>query len=157
MPHLKTFVEVGVYKGHSILFLAHQLKLRSVEGVKIYAVDNGFYLYKEAGSSVSIYDLNLKLAGVREMVTDIIGDSARSAAQFPDNSLDFVFIDASHDYDSVKRDIKAWLPKVRKPNGIIAGHDYCEVWPGVIKAVHEEFGLDLEIVQSDWVWCKTFS
>jgi predicted O-methyltransferase YrrM len=114
-------------------------------------------LYKEAGSSVSIYDLNLKLAGVREMVTDIIGDSAQSAAQFPDNSLDFVFIDASHDYDSVKRDIKAWLPKVRKPNGIIAGHDYCEVWPGVIKAVHEEFGLDLEIVQSDWVWCKTFS
>ena len=53
----------------------------------------------------------------------IVDDSARAADRFADASLDFVFIDADHLYESVKRDIRAWLPKV-KPCGVIGGHDY---------------------------------
>ncbi len=49
-------------------------------------------------------------------------------------SLDFVFIDASHDYDSVLKDLKAWVPKV-KLGGLISGHD--EHWPGVRRALNE--------------------
>lgn len=39
-----------------------------------------------------------------------------------DNELDFIFIDADHSYEAVKKDIIAWYPKVRK-GGIISGHD----------------------------------
>ena len=42
---------------------------------------------------------------------------------FADESLDFVYIDAAHDYKSVKDDIGEWDKKVRK-GGIVAGHDY---------------------------------
>lgn len=40
-----------------------------------------------------------------------------------DNSLDFVYIDANHDFLNVTQDIYYWSKKVR-PGGIIAGHDY---------------------------------
>jgi hypothetical protein len=38
-------------------------------------------------------------------------------------SLDFVYIDANHTYQSVKEDINLWYPKVRS-GGIVMGHDY---------------------------------
>jgi len=37
--------------------------------------------------------------------------------------LDFVYVDASHAYADVKRDIELWWPLVRA-GGILAGHDY---------------------------------
>jgi hypothetical protein len=51
--------------------------------------------------------------------------SVEAAAQVPDHSFDFVYIDARHDYESVKEDLEAWCAKVR-PGGILAGHDYVD-------------------------------
>lgn len=45
---------------------------------------------------------------------------------FDDYSLDFVYIDANHTYESVKEDINLWYPKV-KINGIVAGHDFIDL------------------------------
>lgn len=61
-----------------------------------------------------------------------------------DGYFDFVYIDADHTYEMVKRDINLWLPLVKK-GGIIGGHDYGfpdEVvrHGGVQKAVDEIFG-----------------
>ncbi len=66
--------------------------------------------------------------------------SLDAAKMFKDRSLDFVFIDADHNYESVKVDIAAWRSKV-KPGGILAGHDYGNSqWPGVKQAVDEALG-----------------
>jgi hypothetical protein len=51
--------------------------------------------------------------------------SVEAAKKVADGSLDFVYIDARHDYESVKEDLKAWFRKVR-PGGIFAGHDYVD-------------------------------
>ena len=69
---------------------------------------------------------------------------------FPNESLDFVFIDAGHMYEEVKEDISLWLPKV-KPGGVISGHDYSNKWPGVAAAVNEMFGKPTEIHGTIWV------
>lgn len=49
--------------------------------------------------------------------------SVEASKQFENESLDLVYIDAAHDFESVCADIKAWYPKV-KSGGILAGHDY---------------------------------
>lgn len=67
----------------------------------------------------------------------IKGFSPKAAELFEDESLDFVFIDALHDLDSVRLDLRAWFPKVRS-GGLFTGHDYnTKKWPGVVQAVNE--------------------
>jgi hypothetical protein len=66
--------------------------------------------------------------------------SLEAAASFPDESLDWVYIDADHSYEGVKRDLDAYYSKV-KPGGFIAGDDYGQgdKWfgHGVTRAVDE--------------------
>ena len=79
------------------------------------------------------------------------GISWKMADTVEDGSLDFVFIDANHEYESVLKDVQAWEPKV-KPGGLISGHDYNHGnFPGVAKAVNEIFGNDVE-TGPDRVW-----
>ena len=49
--------------------------------------------------------------------------SMDALADFEDNSLDFVYIDANHDFLNFTMDLHYWMKKVR-PGGIISGHDY---------------------------------
>jgi predicted O-methyltransferase YrrM len=48
-----------------------------------------------------------------------------AANDFADCSLDFVYVDAVHDYKNALRDILDWWPKI-KPGGVMAGHDYLD-------------------------------
>jgi len=55
--------------------------------------------------------------------------SVEAAAQIPDASLDFVYLDGNHSFPYVVADLAAWSPKVRA-GGIIAGHDFRRhKWP----------------------------
>ncbi len=49
--------------------------------------------------------------------------SLDAANDIPDNSLDFVFIDANHSFDYVIQDLIIWSKKV-KTGGIVSGDDY---------------------------------
>ena len=52
--------------------------------------------------------------------------SVEAAKQIPDHSLDFIYVDARHDYCGVLEDLKAFYPKIR-PGGILSGHDFLSV------------------------------
>ena len=49
--------------------------------------------------------------------------SVPAAAKFPNNTFDWIYIDALHTYESVSEDLRAWWPKLRE-GGIFSGDDY---------------------------------
>lgn len=138
-----TIAEVGTWFGRSLIFMAQELK-RAGKKVKLLAVDtfkgelnqpeHEATVAAHGGSIRAAFEANLKRCGVDDMVEIIEGDSAESAARVADGSLAFCFIDAAHDYESVKRDVAAWKPKLRA-GGVLSGHD--AQWPPVVQAVKE--------------------
>ena len=76
--------------------------------------------------------------------------TANAAALVADGSVDFVFIDAGHSYQAVLTDIQRWRSKVRV-GGWLGGHDYCEKFPGVKRAVHEIFGDHVDLLPAT-IW-----
>ena len=51
-------------------------------------------------------------------------DSEEVLNSIEDGSLDVIYIDANHEFDFVKKDIKLWRKKL-KSGGLFAGHDFC--------------------------------
>ncbi len=49
--------------------------------------------------------------------------SVDAAKTIPDESLDYVYVDARHDYAGVMEDLQAWWPKLKK-GGLLSGHDF---------------------------------
>lgn len=63
--------------------------------------------------------------------------AARRLPHWLTNRIDFVYIDASHDYASVQADLDVWWDVLR-PGGLFAGHDYeKKEFLGVYQAVNE--------------------
>lgn len=67
---------------------------------------------------------------------------------FDCHKVDIVYIDGDHHYDKVKRDIQAAKKLAVK---FICGHDYERRFPGVVKAVNEDFGKP-DIIFKDTSW-----
>lgn len=76
-------------------------------------------------------------------------ESSAAAKQFDDDFLDWVYIDADHNYAAVASDLAAWRIKVKR-TGLILGHDYCEPRDrnyGIVRAVDEAIANgDLELL-----------
>lgn len=66
---------------------------------------------------------HLEQAGFGGEMSPIESLSWAAAKIFTDNHIDLLIVDACHEYRCVRRDIKAWLPKVRE-GGVIFFHDY---------------------------------
>lgn len=76
-------------------------------------------------------------------------NSVDASLLYEPNSLDFVFIDASHDALSVKADLASWMIRV-KEDGVIAGDDINA--NGVSEAVKWFFdNSKLEILGRQWM------
>jgi len=155
LPDGALIAEVGVYKGRSLLYFAEQLAARRKLACRIDAIDSW-----EASWCPNMWEMfqgHLRDSSdeVRSMITCWRMSSADAARMQNDQTLDFCFIDADHNYESVRSDIAAWLPKVR-PGGIICGHDYSGdlygSFPGVDRAVHEAFAKDRVQKPSGSVW-----
>lgn len=129
-PSGSKFVEVGSWKGKSSAYMAVEIA-NSEKEIEFYCVDHwegsvehkkgGVFFNKNLDTLFEVFIKNMK--PVEKYYKPIKMTSIEASKTFDDNSLDFVFIDASHEYEDVKNDISVWLPKVKR-GGILAGHDY---------------------------------
>lgn len=128
-------VEVGCFSGvSSEMFALHCKKLSCVDQWDPYWEIRDEQTFKLAEESFDRMSLNYSnLEKVKK-------SSLEASKDFEDGSLDLVYIDAAHDYLSVREDILAWMPKV-KTGGYLAGHDYrYALGIQVYQAVNEIFG-----------------
>ena len=140
-------VEVGVRDGYFSKFILDNTSVK-----KLYAIDPWEDNAELTQAEVSFQTCKNLLEQFGERSEMVKGYSPSAAEMFDDNSLDFVYIDGLHDYESVKADIAAFYKKV-KVGGIIAGHDYhLGDWPGVYNSVNEfmvQNSLELNVTGTD--------
>lgn len=134
------FVEIGAWKGRSTAYLGTAI-INSGKNIKLDVVDTfcGSEEHLDVNQEKLYEEFCFNIGPIRSAIGTVhIMKSVDAAKKYRDNSLDFVFIDASHDYDNVMADLKSWYPKVRE-GGMIGGDDYTDSWPGVKRAVDEFF------------------
>ncbi len=122
-----TVVEVGSHIGESTVEFAKRCA---------YVISVDPYLGPGRENAKKLFDQNtLPFPHVSQHICT----SAYALPNCVDNSIDCVYVDGRHDYESVKFDLQ-WYDKV-KPGGFFTGHDYVNNrWPGVRRAVDEKFG-----------------
>lgn len=158
------FVEIGSYFGRSTCVAAPILRARKA---RMICVDTWQGTPgDQTGAAATLFDLrkvfnaNVKHFGIDTFIEPVQKDSILAANCFASGSIDGIFIDANHNYNAVRADILAWLPKL-KNRCIIAGHDY--YWnpasaphcAGVKVAVDEIFGEPDCVTGSCWHVQKT--
>lgn len=150
-------VEVGVEAGLHAFEINKCLNMKKLYLVDIwgeYKQGTGIYNYK------ANYERVKKKFRKNKNILIIKGKSNEIVGRFADKSLDFVYIDANHQYEYVRNDIELWTKKV-KTNGYVCGHDYFDKFPGVIKATNEFvkkynyklFNKTNKPISADW-WFK---
>lgn len=100
------FVEVWTWKGMSACYMAVEI-INSGKKIKFDCVDTWEYIWGEneltdidSYKYDNLYNIFLKnIEPVKTIITPIKELSWEAAKLYNDNSLDFVFIDAGHDYN----------------------------------------------------------
>tara|TARA_R110000803_G_scaffold58952_1_gene117279 strand:- start:1443 stop:2663 length:1221 start_codon:yes stop_codon:yes gene_type:complete len=147
------FVEVGSWKGMSSVYMAVEI-INSKKNIKFDCIDlwgtDPDKVYADKKDLYSTFIKNIK--PVKHIINPIVSNSWEAASLYEDRSLDFVWLDAGHEYQDIKKDIAAWYPKV-KIGGTIAGHDFTTA-PGVSQAVSEYFNKDFKQINTSWLHKK---
>jgi hypothetical protein len=158
----KIILEVGVWKGSSVIHMAQQLKQRQADAVVI-AVDTWLgswehWFNPEWKSSLKMsnghpnlywtFVNNVIAAGVQDYVVPLQLDSHNASEVIHRMSIrpDVIHIDGSHEYRAVLNDLQDWWPILR-PSGLLIGDDYDPTgkqWSSVRAAI-DDFRADVSL------------
>jgi len=144
-------VEIGVDSGINSYNILNTLNME-----RLYLIDI-WEDYIEGDNSFN-YTMSFETVKKRfesDIRVKIIRKSSHEAIEhFERGSLDFVYIDANHDYSHVYQDLSLWTPKI-KDNGIVAGHDINMITVyTAVKQFCEENNFVMRILSPDWYFFK---
>jgi predicted O-methyltransferase YrrM len=135
-------VELGSYMGRSTSILADVARDNRMS---VYAIDRwldrvhmrgpGIEPYAP-GSYLPAFISHMARLEVLEWIKPLTLWTTDAANLFGDESVCFIFHDASHDAESVCEDLEAWLPKLR-PGGLWLHHDFGEGGGRIVEACAE--------------------
>lgn len=154
-PKKMVMVEIGCYVGDSTEIWAKNFDT-------VHCIDPWINGYDDSDPSSYNFDMEIIEKQFDEMAAkykNIVKHKMTSIAGsklFDDHSLDFIYIDGNHLHDYVIADIKAWLPKLKKP-GYIAGHDYNHKWAPEVKPAVDSLFRRIDRYFQDTSWIKHVS
>jgi predicted O-methyltransferase YrrM len=129
-------VEIGSWKGRSTVALALAARQRGdavVTAIDPHLGDNGEWA--QESDTYEAFLRNVSVAGLDDMVRPIRKFSHEARADVDDGSVGVLFVDGSHRYEDVRRDIEDWVPTLTE-GAIIAFNDSSK--PGVYRALSEQ-------------------
>lgn len=149
--------EIGSWKGRTAIILARALRDAGA-AARVWAIDHHMGSGEERharvlvaeGSTEAAFRANVGAAGIADRVEPLVMSSGEAAAELARRRrrLRMIFIDGAHEEESVRHDIRAFLPLLR-PGGLVALHD-CEDedagFPGVWQAYRAELQSRSEVV-----------
>ncbi len=124
-PSGSTFVEIGAWKGKSSAYMSVEIA-NSKKKIDFYCIDTfeGSIEHQNNPELSHLYDIfKSNMKPVEGYYKELKMTSMEAVKKFENESIDFVFIDGSHEYKDIKDDITYWFPKVKR-GGVLAGHDY---------------------------------
>lgn len=140
-------VEVGSLAGRSATVIGQKLQRM---GGRLTCIDPWMNYVSSRGVPISSAETFRQFADNVDGIPTINWRRVTSqmAALGGARDVDFLFLDGDHNYTAIRRDLLAWLPRIR-PNGIICGHDWSDRYPGVKQAVSEILPR-FEVYESIW-------
>lgn len=121
-------IEIGAYKGKSTVSMG--LACKNTKKV-IYSIDTWDGNETDFGERdfYNIWQKNISESSISRHVIPLKGKSHEQLQKIQDNSIDFVFIDGSHQFLDVMQDFLICFNKA-KIGAQIAFHDVVETWQG---------------------------
>ncbi len=147
--------EIGVYHGGNAIEILNFLDIKKLHLVDHYSAYHApeaqvFVPQEKQDESKKLAFDNLGSKG--EKIEWHLKPSVEAAKEIKDDSLDFVYIDATHSYDALTEDLNTWYPKIKK-GGLVSGHDWH--YDFIQKAVHNFADpKDHKITDSEDWWFK---
>lgn len=131
------YAEIGVFRGAFSQLILDTLCPRRLWLVDLWAEPIDWLLN---GELVTVLPQEAYLRACRHEANKAVRIRRQRSTEFlatlPDESLDMIYLDADHAYASVRDELALAWPRIR-PGGWLAGHDYCTLFPGVMRAVQE--------------------
>ena len=150
LPENCHIVEVGILFGSSAAYLADRL----VKAHKKFTLDlvdtfdkknlgkDARQIAEKYGGFRKAFEHFRKGTALEGPGVRVLEQHSLSAAwNYPDQSLDLVFLDGAHDFHAVLMEIEAFKPKL-KQEAILAGHDI--QLDSVMRAISRAFGTSWE-------------
>jgi hypothetical protein len=136
-------IEVGVDRADFAVEFLKRWRGHNYFGIDTYGQYPEFPWSRDADFLMAVSRLERTGANVKLVKEESIACAesmkAYDGGYFADlKNADFIYLDGDHSYEAVLRDIVAWWDLV-SGRGVLAGHDYDEQHPGVMRAVNEFF------------------
>lgn len=136
VPTAQAIVEIGSWKGKSTIWLAKGAE--AGQRNKVYSIDlhSGSEAHVSEGEENTYQELltNISRAKVEEIVVPLVATSYEVARSWK-GKVGLLWIDASHEYEDVKRDFLSWKPHLASA-AIVAFHDCDKPGPAEVFDEH---------------------